>query len=86
MKDKDHVAWYGKAPFEIRISACDLSMFDYLSINNATQNSLNYSPVYSNIEGGFGLFAARSNHINRAFEDREIDNNLKESMKTLLNL
>ncbi|MBR1626156.1 MAG: DUF4249 family protein [Bacteroidales bacterium] len=86
MKDKKHIAWYGKAPFEIRVSACDLSMFDYLSVNNATQNALNYSPVYSNIDGGFGLFAARRNHINRAFEDREIDNNLKESMKTLLNL
>ena len=79
------LGWYGAAPFEIRISACDLSMFDYLSINNASHSSLNYVPVYSNINGGFGLFAARRHNISRSFASREINNELASKIGAFFN-
>ncbi len=84
LKNETGLGYYGQRPFEIRIAACDLNMFDYLSINNAS-SGLNYVPVYSNIENGFGLFAARRNHIYKGFSDNQIDANLRSKIAAILN-
>ena len=76
LQNEHDLRLYEAQPFEIRISACGLSLFDYVSINNSTQNVLNYQPVYSNIEGGFGIFAARRQNIKRVFSGKELDTDL----------
>lgn len=83
LKGKTALGWYTTAPFEIRILSCDLEMFDYLSINASSTSSLNYRPVYTNINGGIGLFAARRTHISKSFEDKQVDGNLKTQIKSL---
>ncbi|MGP1514876.1 MAG: DUF4249 family protein [Bacteroidales bacterium] len=82
LKGKTNLNWYGVSPFEIKVSAGDLSLFDYISINSASNNSLNYTPIYTNIDGGIGLFAARRTHIHKSFADKEISNDIKEKIKT----
>lgn len=82
LKGKEHLSWYTPKPFEIRISACDLTMYDYMSINSVT-NNMNYAPTYSNINGGIGLFSARRTHIAETFADQDIDPELKTQIKKL---
>ncbi len=80
LKDKYNMKWYGAKPFEICVSACDLSLSDYMSINEFSDKGLNYIPMYSNIEGGYGLFASRRAHISKEFKDREIYPELKTAI------
>ena len=82
LKDKQHLGWYATRPFEIRVSAGDLDMFDYISINN-TQNTLTYTSVYSNIDGAIGLFSARRNNIYKGFADKNIPNQIKAGVMAL---
>lgn len=77
------LAWYSTKPFEIRVLAGNLQLFDYVSINASNLNTLNYQSFYSNITGGVGLFASRRTHIAVGFTDKQIDNNLKTEIKSL---
>ncbi|MBP3253541.1 MAG: hypothetical protein J6M30_09395 [Bacteroidales bacterium] len=77
LEGQSGIKWYASAPFEVRVLACDLSMYDYMSVNNQSQNSLTFTPVYSNIDGGVGLFAARRTHISKKFADKQVDSDLK---------
>ena len=78
LKGQSALKWYAAAPFELKVEACDLSLFDYLSINNASLGILDYKPIYSNIEGGIGVFASRRTHVSREFPDDKIDGTLKK--------
>jgi len=83
LKDKSNLGWYATSPFEIRVAAGDLSMFDYISINTSSQNSLNYTPTYSNIDGAVGLFAARRHNIYKSFADKTIANIIKQKIMAM---
>lgn len=78
------ISWYDPAPFEINVLACDREMFDYISINNAVENTLNYKPSYTNINGGFGLFASRRTHISKSYSTPQVDQDLRTKLNGVI--
>lgn len=78
------ISWYDAAPFEINVMACDREMFDYISINNASENTLNYKPAYTNINGGFGLFASRRTHISKSYSTPQVDQDLRTKLNGVI--
>jgi hypothetical protein len=56
---------------ELFITSCDLNMYDYISLNQSSGNSLTETPLLTNIENGVGLFAARrtGESVKRSFTD-----------------
>ncbi|MBQ9254031.1 MAG: hypothetical protein IJ180_04560 [Bacteroidales bacterium] len=84
LENETGISWYNDAPFEINILACDQEMFDYISINNATERSLNYKPSYSNINGGYGLFASRRTHISKSYNTYQVDQDLQVKLNSVI--
>lgn len=78
------ISWYDAAPFEINVLGCDQEMFDYISINNATEASINFKPSYSNIKGGYGLFGARRTHISRSYSTQQVDQQLRTALNGVI--
>ncbi|MDR1846605.1 MAG: DUF4249 domain-containing protein [Bacteroidales bacterium] len=64
----DRINW-----MELFLTSCDVTMYDYININNADNNLLTDRPLYTNIDNGIGLFAARRTKINVVFTDYPVD-------------
>jgi hypothetical protein len=44
---------------ELYVMSCDVNMYDYINVNQPDDNLLTERPIFTNIDGGLGLFAAR---------------------------
>lgn len=68
-----------KYAFELYINSCNLEMYEYYSNSRQNDNQLSDKPIYTNINNGYGLFAARRKHIKLTFtkEDEKLQTAIK---------
>ena len=71
--------------FVIRVYGCNKDMSDYMSTNNASENSLNYKPMYSNIINGYGLFASKNTET-KVINQSQISNNFYIELQKIINI
>lgn len=71
--------------FVICVYGCNKDMADYISVNNASDNSLNYKPMYSNIRNGYGLFASK-NTERKVINQNQISNNFWVELQKIVNI
>lgn len=71
--------------FVICVYGCNKDMADYISVNNASDNSLNYRPMYSNIRNGYGLFASK-NTERKVINQNQISNNFWVELQRIINI
>lgn len=71
--------------FVIKVYGSNKDMADYMSANNAAQTALNYKPMYSNINNGYGLFASR-NVAFKVIDQSNISTNFWIELKKLITI
>ncbi|MDO5759528.1 MAG: hypothetical protein Q4Q06_00715 [Bacteroidota bacterium] len=71
--------------FVICVYGCNKDMADYMSTNNASENSLNYKPMYSNIVNGYGLFASKNTET-KVINQNQISNNFWTELGKIINI
>ncbi len=76
--------WTDRASmFELYISSCDLNMYEYYSNSRQESAQLVDKPIYTNVNNGYGLFAARRQNIKVKFTN--IDTKLILELKQWIN-
>jgi hypothetical protein len=61
-------SWTNRAyMFELYVSSCDLNMYEYYSNSRQESAQLVDKPIYTNVNNGYGLFAARRQNIKIRF-------------------
>ncbi len=79
---KGKVSWTNRlTAFEFYVNSCTMEMYDYYSNSLQSGNLLSDKPLYTNVEGGYGLFAARRRHIKQVFTTE--DGKLLTAIKAL---
>ena len=58
----DRASW-----FELYILSCDLNLYEYYSYSRQESMQLVDKPIYTNVNNGYGLFAARRQSIKMRF-------------------
>lgn len=70
--------------FELYILSCDLNMYEYYSNSRQESMQLVDKPIYTNVNNGYGLFAARRQSIKVKFT--RIDEKVVLALNELFNL
>ncbi len=69
---KGHCSWTGRVnAFELYVQSCNLEMYEYYINSLQTGNILSDEPIYTNVQNGYGLFAARRRHIKHTFTQND---------------
>jgi hypothetical protein len=55
------------AYLELFVNSCNTDMYDYININRPDETLLTERPLFTNIDNGIGLFAARREGIKVTF-------------------
>ncbi|MDR0789576.1 MAG: hypothetical protein LBO06_02135 [Bacteroidales bacterium] len=68
---------------ELFVNACDVNMYDYININKPNENMLTDKPLFTNIDNGVGLFAARRLGVNIVFTKYRSSGDFAAGLKQL---
>ena len=58
--------------FEFYVRSCSLDMYEYYSNSLQNNSSLSDKPIYTNVENGRGLFAAKRGYIKSVFDVEDV--------------
>lgn len=79
---KGNCSWTNRQyAFELYVNSCSLEMYEYYSNSRQNDNRLSDKPIYTNVNNGYGLFAARRKHIKLTFTKE--DPKLQQAIKAL---
>ncbi|MBO5963271.1 MAG: hypothetical protein J6P97_02175 [Bacteroidales bacterium] len=81
-KDRGNCSWTNRTnAFELYIHSCTLEMYEYYSNSLHSGSALSDKPIYTNVNNGYGLFAAQRKQIKIVFTVD--DNKLLNAIKAL---